>query len=85
MDRQRGDRVPDAGEGVAVVRRGSGPQAHLGAVFAGDDAVAVELDLVQPAGARRRPVGERGLARQDEAGRLRDGATTTRGVTPEHT
>src|SRR3954449_12053942 len=32
IDRQRGDRVSDAGEGVAVVRRGPRPQAHLLAV-----------------------------------------------------
>ena len=44
MDRQRCDGVSDACEGVAVVGRGAGPKVHLLAVFAGDDAVAVELD-----------------------------------------
>jgi hypothetical protein len=51
-----------------IVARRSSPQADLLAVLTGNDAIAIELDFVQPAGARRRPVGQRGLARQDEAG-----------------
>ena len=61
------------GEGVAVVRRGAGPQAHLDAVLPRNDAIAVELDFVQPAGTGRWSVGQRGLARQDKAGQAWNG------------
>jgi len=62
INRQRRDGIPNAGEGVAVIRRGTAPQAHPLAILAGDHPVSVELDLVQPAGARRRPIGQRRLA-----------------------
>jgi hypothetical protein len=42
-----------------------------------------DLFLVQPVGPRRRPLGERRLARQDEAGRLRTGSDRP-GNAPEH-
>jgi hypothetical protein len=43
---------------------------HLLADLAGNDTISVELDFVQPTGASWRLIGERRLARQDEAGRL---------------
>jgi|1185.fasta_scaffold1966008_1 hypothetical protein len=39
---------------------------------------------MQPAGAGRRPTGQRGLARKDEAGRLGTGADRA-GNSPKHT
>ena len=61
-------------ESLGIVARGSGPQADLLAVFAGNDTISVELDLVQPAGAGWGSICERRLARQDEAGRLGTGS-----------
>jgi hypothetical protein len=43
------------------------PQAYLLAVLAGDDAIPVVLDLVQPKRPARSPVREGGLARLDKA------------------
>jgi len=54
-----------------IVRRSARPQAHLITVSEGDHPVSVELDLMEPAGARWWPLGESRLAGQDEAGRLR--------------
>ena len=70
IERQRGDRVADARKGVRIVNSSAGPEADLLAIFAGDRPVAVELDFVQPGRPRRRPLGQRRLARQDEPGRL---------------
>ena len=39
-------------------------------MLAGDHPVSVELGLVQPARSGRRSLRQRGLAQQDEAGRL---------------
>jgi hypothetical protein len=52
-----------------VVGRGASPQPHLLAVLAGNETVAVELDLVQPARPGRWPLSESGLAGKDEAER----------------
>jgi hypothetical protein len=57
VDRQRRNGITDASESPGIVARRSGPQAHLLAVLTGNDAIAVELNLVQPARAGRRPMG----------------------------
>jgi hypothetical protein len=41
------------------IELGFANRRNLLAVFAGNDAIAVELELVQPAGPGRWPVGER--------------------------
>ena len=78
-----GNGIPDASESLGIVARGSGPQADLLAVLAGNHPLSVELDLVQPAGASGRSLGERRLAGQDEAGRLGTGSERT-GNSPEN-
>jgi hypothetical protein len=57
------------------------------AIFAGNDPVAIELDFVQPTRSGRRPVGQRRLARQNEAGGLereRSGRETRQSIPAQH-
>src|SRR3954454_7888057 len=84
LDRQRRDRVTGARESLRIVARRPSPQADLLAVFAGNDPVAVPLDLMEPAGPGRWPVSESGLAGEDEASRLGTGSDRP-GNAPEHT
>src|SRR3954453_19282091 len=73
-----------AREGAGIIARRARPQRDALAVFASDDAIAAELDLMQPTGAGRRPAGERRLTRQDEALRLRTSSDRP-GNAPERT
>jgi hypothetical protein len=62
--------ISHACECLRIVASRACPDAYLLAIFTGDDAIAVELDLVQPARPGGWPVSVSGLARDDEAGRL---------------
>jgi hypothetical protein len=53
IDWQGSDRFADPYEGRGVVRSCARPQAHLLAVFTGNDAIAVKLGFVQPARRRK--------------------------------
>jgi hypothetical protein len=56
----------DAGIAISPVKAAAGEQLHRLAVAADDQAVAVVLDLVHPAGAGRRLGGKGGNARVDK-------------------
>jgi len=59
------------------------PKGHSASLLAGEDPVAVVLDLVQPARAGGRPIDEERLTREDETSRR--GAPGTLGRdTPQH-
>src|SRR5437764_13188133 len=62
----------------------SGTRPQLLAILPGNHAIAVELDVVEPAGTGRRPLRHGGLAWEDEAGRLGTGSDRP-GNAPEHT
>ena len=70
LHRQRGNGVADTCECLGIVDVVRAQNSHLIAVLAGDNPVSVELDLVQPAGAGGRPIGQGGLAGNDETARL---------------
>jgi hypothetical protein len=77
--RQTANRLGDRREPIGEVRAATAP--HLGALteLADEDAEAVMLDFVQPAGSGRRAINERRLARADEADRRNSLPTGGRG------
>ncbi len=64
--RQVGERLDEAGKAIAPVEAGAGVDRGLAGADRGDDAVAVELDLVQPPVTGRRRLGEGGQFRRHE-------------------
>src|SRR5580704_1942152 len=80
---QTADRLRDLRQPVGEIRAVAGPKGHAASVLAGDDPVAVVLDLVQPARAGGRPIDEERLTREDETGRRSAPGTPARG-TPQH-
>jgi hypothetical protein len=71
---------------VGEVETAPAPERDATALFASDNAIAVELNLVDPARANRRLLNERWLSREDEAGWRRAplcGGTVTREHSPE--
>ena len=68
---------------VGEIRTVAAPKGHSASLLAGEDPVAVVLDLVQPARAGGRPIDEERLTREDETSRR--GAPGTLGRdTPQH-
>jgi hypothetical protein len=66
VGRQTADRLRDLRQPVGEIRTLAGPKGHSASVLAGEDTVAVVLDLVQPARAGRRPIDEERLTQEDE-------------------
>jgi hypothetical protein len=81
--REAAHRLRDPGKAVREVGAASAPDQDALALFAGQDAKAVVLDLVQPAGSGGRAIGERGLARANEADR-EISSPTGRGSAPDY-
>jgi len=69
LDGQRGQRRGDRPEAGRPIQAGPGQQPDLTALDPGGGAVAVELDLVEPALAFGRLVDEGGELRRDEVGK----------------
>jgi hypothetical protein len=61
------NRLGDRRKPVGEVRAAAAPDLDALALLAGEDAETVMLDLVQPARSGGRAIGERGLARVNEA------------------
>jgi hypothetical protein len=68
LRREAANRLLDPGKAIGEVGAAPGPDVDALALFAGKDAEAVVFYFVQPAGFGGRAIGERGLARADEAG-----------------
>jgi hypothetical protein len=68
-DLQRGHRLDDAGIAIAPIKASAGEEPHPIAVAAGDQAIAIVLDLVQPLWTGGRLSGDAGEAWLDEAAR----------------
>ena len=69
LERERLHGLGDGDELGRPVAPVAGPQPHLVAVLMGDDAIAIVLELVQPAVTVRHLGGKDRLARFNEAGR----------------
>jgi hypothetical protein len=67
--REAANRVGDPRKAIDKVGGASAPNLDVCALLQGDDAEAVVLNLVLPAGSGGRVDDERGFARADEAGR----------------
>src|SRR5580704_10693121 len=69
VGRQTADRLCDLRQSVGEIRAVAAPKGHSASLLAGDDPVAVVLDLVQPVRAGGRPIDEERLTREDETSR----------------
>ena len=66
---QTADRLRDLRQPVGEIRAVAGPKGYSASFLAGDDPIAVVLDLVQPARTGGRMVDEDRLTREDETSR----------------
>jgi len=67
--RQRRNRLGDAREGALPASPRAGPEPDVLRVLAGDDAIAVPLEFMNPAGPGRHVIDQDRKTRRDEAGR----------------
>ena len=66
---QTADRLRDLRQSVGEIRTVAAPKGHSASLPAGEDTVAVVLDLVQPVRAGGRPIDKERLTREDETRR----------------